>query len=402
MAHKRSRFGTIDERKDRRGYYVRFWWRGRRYRRAAGPTKRIAVQKLANTFALLERGWSIEETLSEVYGDVFGPRLTFQEAVPEYLQFAETRKKPSTLERDRLRLRKTCESSWTKQRLVDIQARDIQRWITELQGIGLSVATLNRYRAIVSAVFKWCFQMGYVSENPVKRVAGFCESDRARDTYLTRTEARALIECAEPLFRPMVLTAIYTGVRRSELLSLRWRDVDFARRELAVLGAYSKTKKKRFIPLAEELESGLKALREERKTVRVDGSDRVFLAPDGSPTTISRVRGMMDRAVASCEAIADEKKPEVTLHVLRHTFASLAAQSGVTFFELGKLLGHSTPAMTARYSHFFAEGARAAIDRLGGVLKPGAGEEVREKVVAGWSLGRQMGPHLGPRRRSQP
>ncbi|MCZ6689534.1 MAG: tyrosine-type recombinase/integrase [Planctomycetota bacterium] len=367
MARRRA-FGSIEKRGDKPGYYVRFRWNGRRIRRAAGPTKSVAQSKLSRAHALLEKGFSIEEVLAEVFGDVHGPQMNFQKSTDEYLKYAKGRKKESTYSRDVIRLRRICRASWTKKSLSDIQSRDLHRWLSEIQSTGLSGPTLNRYRSIISAVFKWALHLGYVQENPVKRVEAYSEAGREREVYLTADEARALIEAAEPLFKPLLMMALYTGARRGESLSLLWRDVDFERGEIVVQAAYSKTRKWRVIPIAEALQAELRALRESRKTIRVDGTDSVLVDRESVPIKPSAVRAMMDRAVRRCDAIPKDKKPEVTFHVLRHTFASLAAQNGVSFFELGKLLGHSTPAMTARYSHFYPEGARAAISRLGQVL----------------------------------
>ena len=378
MAHRRV-FGSIEKRRGKPGYYVRIRWNGRRIRRAAGPTKSVAQSKLSRAHALLEKGFSIEEVLAEVFGDVHGPQMNFQKSIGEYLKYAKGRKKESTYERDVIRLRRVCQAVWAKKPLEEIQPRDIQRWLSDLQGTGLSGPTLNRYRSIVSAVFKWGSRLGYLEENPVKRVEAYSEAGRARETYLTVEEARSLIESAELLFKPILMTALYTGARRGELLSLKWRDVDFERMEIIVEAAYSKTRKGRVIPIAGALQAELRTLRDGRRTLRVDGMDSVFLARDGAPVKPSAVRAMMGRAVHRCRAITKEKKPKVTLHVLRHTFASLAAQNGVSFFELGKLLGHSTPTMTARYSHFYPEGARAAVCRLGRALAGPPGGPPKKK-----------------------
>ena len=102
--------------------------------------------------------------------------------------------------------------------------------------------------------------------------------------------------------------------------------------------------------------------------LKVDGSDPTFASSGGSFLGTGKVRGLMRRALKACRTIPDHKKVDVTFHVLRHTFASLAAQNGVTMFELQKILGHKTPAMTSRYSHFYPEAARAAVNRLGKIL----------------------------------
>jgi integrase len=223
--------------------------------------------------------------------------------------------------------------------------------------------------------------MGYLHENPARRVKAFSESGRGRETYLTAEEASALICASEPALRAVLMTALHTGARKGETLSLLWRDVDLGRKEVIIPAAYSKTHKVRIIPLSEELEIELRAVRSQQRTLELDGSDLVLPAPDGTRMREGRGRGMMRGAVWGSTAIPDHKKPKVTFHVLRHTFASLSAQSGVSLFELQKLLGHATPAMTARYAHFYPEAARAAISRLGQVLHGGNGEVSSKKAV---------------------
>ena len=221
---------------------------------------------------------------------------------------------------------------------------------------------------MVSAVFQWAVRGELVQGNPVRKVESYCESGRERETYLTAEEARALIMSAELGFRRLLMGALQTGARLGELLQLRWKDVDFGRNEVVVQAAYSKTKRFRVIPLFEELQAELLTLREARKTCGADGSDLVFASDDGEPLGMGRIRGMLARALNRCRDIPEHKKNKITFYTFRHTFASLAAQNGVSYFELGKILGHSTPAMTARYAHFYAEHTRAAIVTVGRIL----------------------------------
>jgi integrase len=112
----------------------------------------------------------------------------------------------------------------------------------------------------------------------VKRVERFSERGRARETYLTAEESRALVANCSPGTRDIVLTAIHTGMRRGELLALRWRRVDLARKEIMVEAASEKTGRGRVIPMTETLHARLVGLRCEHPAV-VDSSD-----PSCSPT----------------------------------------------------------------------------------------------------------------------
>ncbi len=85
----RRAFGTIKTRKHKPGFYCEFTWQGRRYQRAARPTRSGAASKLAKAHADLERGVSLEGVLSDVFGDPSGARMTFRDAAPLYLEHAE-------------------------------------------------------------------------------------------------------------------------------------------------------------------------------------------------------------------------------------------------------------------------------------------------------------------------
>lgn len=375
---KRRAFGSVEKRKGRPGFYVKFSWNGRRHRLVAGRTRRLAEQKLSAVHVLAEKGCTLPEILREVFGIVTGPRITFQEAGDLYLEYSKKKNRTSTYERDVIRMRRVCRAPWSSKGLAEIEPDEIEAWLGSMLEAGRSPSTANRYRSLVSSTFRWAVKKRHVAENPVKNVERFSEAGRGREAYLSAEEAQALVSAAETVFRPLVVAALHTGARRAELLGLRWKDIDFARGELVVEAAYAKSGKLRVIPMTPALAEELRALREARKILRPDGTDPVFTYRDGSPIKKMAVAGMMARAVRRCDEIPVEKKKDVTFHVTRHTFSSLAAQNGVTLFELQSLLGHSTPAMTARYAHFFPEGPRAAVNKLGRVLS-GRGPKARSK-----------------------
>ena len=127
----RRAFGTIKKRGNRPGYYVAFSHNGRRYERAGGPTKAVARKKLNAVHACLEMGQSIGEVLSSVFGEFHGSRLTFRDAAPLYLDYARTRKKPSTLKNDVHRLRLLCAAPWAGEYLAKVTPEAIAAWVQD-------------------------------------------------------------------------------------------------------------------------------------------------------------------------------------------------------------------------------------------------------------------------------
>jgi integrase len=100
----------------------------------------------------------------------------------------------------------------------------------------------------------------------------------------------------------------------------------------------------------------------------VDGSDPVLALADGASIGRTLAAQMLEEAVARCDAIPVDRKRLITFHVFRHTAASLMVANGVPLFDVAKILGHSTLAVTMRYAHFAPESGRTAIEILATAL----------------------------------
>lgn len=366
----RRQFGSIQTRLDRPGVYVRFRWKGRRYKRYGGMTKAIAQKKLAQLQTKLDAGVEVARAIAEVFGGVVGATMTFRQAIVLYLVYCATRRTPSTLKSYQQALRLIARARWAAALLGEIASRDIQGWTGERIAGGASGATVNRNLNLISGLFRWAIRCGYVTDNPVRRVERFSERGRAREMYLTAVESRALVASARPGICDVVLTAIHTGMRRGELLALRWGHVDLARRQLVVSAATEKAGRGRVVPMTAALHGRLAELRTEHPRA-IGGTDPVFVFPDGSEVTSKALRSGFERAVRVCEGLPLEKRDKVTFHCLRHTAASLMVAEGVPLFDVAKILGHSTLAVTMRYAHFAPEAGRAGIDKLGRALQDG-------------------------------
>ena len=138
--------------------------------------------------------------------------------------------------------------------LMEIQPSDIEAFrFTRRSKDGVKGATLNRNLASLSMVFQHAIQRGWIAENPVAKIKRSSEPSGGW-TWLRPEEAeQLLVACKEGpsyLF-PLVLTALYTGMRRGELLNLLWRDVDLVQAHAEIV--QSKAGRRRAVPLRHEV-----------------------------------------------------------------------------------------------------------------------------------------------------
>lgn len=357
----RNRFGTVRYRQDRDAWFVQFTWDGRQYQRRAGTTEAQATRKLDAVREARDAGRRLSTVLHDVFGDVTGHKLTFRDAAPMYLQYAEAHKKPSTFRGDVHRLRILCRAPWAGKYLGQVDAHDLMRWQSHRMSgqNGVSGATVNRDLNLTSALFRWALKMGYVESNPVRSIVRTSERGRGRTLWLTVEECQTLLETAAPVLRPLFLCLLHTGLRRGEVLALEWRSVDLDRRVLVVEPEVAKSGKMRQVPLTRRLAEELLRLRGPSPR-----SGRVFLRPDGGGWSPHTLADWVKKTRAACTGISEDRRRKVTLHVLRHTFASHLSQQGVPLQEIAKLLGHSSTYVTERYAHLAPDAGKKAIGAL--------------------------------------
>jgi integrase len=151
--------------------------------------------------------------------------------------------------------------------------------------------------------------------------------------------------------KPLVLLALNTGLRRGELFSLEWRDIDFLHNRLTVRAAASKGAKIRHLPLNANARDVLK--RWQKQT-----SDSGLVFPGKKGNRLDNI------STAWRKLITDAEVEDFTFHDLRHDFATKTLKAGADIVTVSKLLGHSDLKMTLRYSHVTDETLTAAVERL--------------------------------------
>jgi integrase len=241
---------------------------------------------------------------------------------------------------------------------------DVDQWHHRLSKRGPTHA--NRTLAVLSKMFSLAVRWQMRPDNPCRGIERNQEHKRQR--YLTAEEmtrlATALTELSDQNAANAVRLLLLTGARRGELLAARWADFDLKAGSWTKPGASTKQKVEHRVPLSAP---ACQLLHE----MRVQAGDKaVYLFPARN----GGHRSHIDSAWIALRIAAGV--PDLRLHDLRHSFASMLASSGFSLPLIGTLLGHSTPVTTARYAHLFDSVQRTAVERVGALVKHGESAEI--------------------------
>lgn len=226
------------------------------------------------------------------------------------------------------------------------------------------VGTSRRTKITTAAMFAWGIEHGYVKANPFASIK--LSAPPVRERFLAPTEAKALLESLDAtLDRPFADAAkllLFTGARKTEILGLKWSEVDLDRRMLRLPPERTKAGGKtgaRQILLSSPAVEILTA----RRTL-VDQQapdDRLpFVFPDtkGRGGHLTGLRRPFLKACATIGLL------DLRLHDLRHSFASLAVANGVSLLMVSKLLGHASARTTERYAHLSNDPLMSAAEQV--------------------------------------
>ena len=249
---------------------------------------------------------------------------------------------------------------------------------------GLSVRSTRSYKSLLHAVYSQAMIEGLVTINPVDGVLvrGKRNRDYSEDMlFLTEDEATNLLSFLSdnhPRLMPIAFVGIYYGLRRSELLGLKWSAVDFNKKLIHIrhtvvrlktteASALTKTLAGRrdlaLFPMAEKC---LNKVRSEQNDYRsffgkdyLNKEDYIFTWEDGRSYDPDYITGIFTKAMS------DFGRPEITLHKLRHTCASILINRGWDIKKLQYWLGHVDANTTLNiYAHFNRQRMNEAADDL--------------------------------------
>jgi integrase len=320
-----------------------FWWiklttrNGRRLQQSAGTADKVAAQELHDK--LKASLWDQERLGVK-------PKRSWREAVVRWLE--ETSEK-ATHEEDKRKL------AWLHQflgeRNLDEITLDVVDQIRAAKLKEVSKPTVNRYLALVRAVLlRARDEWEWVDKVP--KVKLFKETN-SRERSLTVAQAKGLLAELPEHQREVVLFALATGLRQSNVLRLEWGQVNLERRHAWIHGWQSKNRRPISVPLNDAALAVLK--RQEGKH-----EERVFTFR-GKPIHQANTKAW--RAALKRAGIENFR-----WHDLRHTWATWQRQAGTPTHELQRLGGWRTGAMVERYAHLAPDHLAVAASRLDSVL----------------------------------
>jgi len=258
-----------------------------------------------------------------------------------YLDFSRSIHTKKTVRSNRTALRELTEFVGADTAMHTIKRADCERFLAKKTSKA-SAWTARMYRLALGAIFERAKTWGHVLENPWRKVAK-PRPPEVLPVFFTREEFKTLRgKIVDRDFRDLVTVAALTGLRSGELRAMEWDWLDLSRRTLTVKNSEhfkTKSKRTRVVPLCDEALTVLVGRRERTK------SPPVFTR-GGRVLTESYVSHAFKKVVDAAELPS-----RLHFHSLRHTFASWLVQDGVSLYQVARLLGHSSTAVTEIYAH---------------------------------------------------
>ena len=310
---------------------------GKRRREKVGTSKKLAETVLSKRKVEIAEGKFLDVLRKE--------KIKFEVFSEEFLNIHSKANKKSW-KSDFYNLKKLKEHFGGKY-LFSITLKDIEKFKLARSN-EVAPATVNRELATIKTMFSKAVAWGRLQEN-VSRSVKFLKEPTGRLRFLEREEIIKLLANCNKKLRPIVILALNTGMRKSEILGLKWHDVDCKRGIITLLD--TKNGEKREVFMNEQVKTAL------IRTPKHPESPYIFCKNDGKP--------LHDLRKSFFTALEKSGINNFHFHDLRHTFASQLAMSGIDINTIRELMGHKDIRMTLRYSHLSPSYKRRAVDILG-------------------------------------
>lgn len=339
--------------------------RGRRVRRFAGYTKPQAQKFLRDLHSAAYEG---------KLGELLDPKPEGADSFEGYTTAiieSETWKQKRSWKRDGNsfdQLKKYFREKKVEA-VADITPAVVQAYINKRKDEDKAApATVNRETAFLRSILFLAVEDGLIEKNPIQHSRRNARRFQLKENnsreeavlkHLTRARVLALIDAAEPQLRPILIVAALTGMRKNEILTLKWSHVDLTSGTILVPRETAKSGKERWIPMNSMIAGIMSGL---SRT-----SEYVFTNPaTGRPW--NNISKAFKRACKAAE-IPSGRKTGIVLHDLRH-FAAFELVRCTDIVTASRILGHADVKMTMRYVHPSEADKRVALERLGERLFP--------------------------------
>ena len=352
----------------------------RRQRRAGGfASERAARRALAQTKVDIDAGRLRH-----------GPRRTVADLAAEWLDAVQPNRKASTFSNYGWLMRAYVVPRIGRVRLDRLSPTDVQKLYSELRASGgrdgtpLTGTQVRNIHRVLHNALNYAMRLGYIAHNPTEAVDKPREDTEERTVYTPEQIRRFLAAVDGDRLQAMWYLVLATGLRRAELAGLRWRDVALDRQPPTLAVRTTRTTaghqvvehdpKSRSSRRVLHLDRGtVDVLRRHRAAMEKEAElrdehalgDYVFVDEFGDPFHPAR----LTRDLHALQRRAG--LPEITLHDLRHTAATVALLAGVHPKVVSERHGHASTQITLdRYSHVLESMQEAAADAIGRFLRP--------------------------------
>lgn len=338
MPKAKERDGVY-QRKDRPGWWVSYIDASgdRQRRKVTAHTRRQAMDALSLIRTQEERARTL--------GVRPASEITTEALLARYERHQKVRIRPTTYQR--LGGILATLQAHLPQQAKGITKRTIADYI-ETRAETVKPGTVAKEMSVLKHCLKLAVEWGELNQNPAAG-ARLPKLPPGKTRYLTPGELKAALESAPEWMRAPMAFAACTGVRRGEMLSLRWMDVDVEHRRLYL--RETKNGALRILPLS------VAALQVLGSLPPGAAGDPVFAGVDAANLSVYTKRVFKRLGI-----------PDASFHTLRHTAASWLVQQGVDLYAVGQILGHKTPRMTQRYAHLSPDYMAGAVGKLDGIM----------------------------------
>ena len=242
--------------------------------------------------------------------------------------------------------------------------------------------TVIKHHNLLTNTLNAAERQEYITKNPMRAVSPPKKRQREAKFYTPEQLGVLLAKAVGTRLELPMFICAYLGLHRGELCGLRWSDVDLEHHTITIENTRTQAGKKeiekgtktasstRTLYLPDTLCDMLKAAKEHQQACRATYKNTVIVMEDGRPFRPNYLSELFGKF------LADNDLPKIVLHELRHTFASLSNQAGIPAYNIGKALGHSTPATTQKiYTHLLDQTHTQAVEGVAAIA-----DEARRKA----------------------
>ena len=201
-------------------------------------------------------------------------------------------------------------------------------------------ARLNRLSSAIKGAISRAVEFGYLSDNKLSGFSAMKEGTHKIRYFSAEEKAKFFeaLKATPELTRNIVMVAYYTGMRRGEIFTLKWKDINFNTKQIVLDKDNTKSGKSRYIPMHEEV---LKVFNGLQQTTQ---SNLIFKSPV-TGKKLDTIKRSWSTLIKAAEI------DNFRFHDLRHNFCSMLAMKGIPLYTIAQIAGHSDVKMTQRYAH---------------------------------------------------